>query len=174
MCLRGWRWTTLYGKKGGREARRQNEMVCCQRSGKNDPEQIAASFPQTTRREEGRRRRWSRRRRWRRRRRSTDFPHSAYDIRNGRPRPPAMTVVGRLALLAAHGDQNIVACFMGSLIGVVCLAGRVGRSRSTVHQIGGNWVGSRRIDRQFPSNRSRSQYSLELTRWPGVSVSITF
>ena len=40
--------------KEGREARRQNEMVCCQRSGKNDPEQIAASFPQTTRREEGR------------------------------------------------------------------------------------------------------------------------
>ena len=32
-------------------------MVCCQRSGKNDPEQIAASFAQTTRRRRRRRER---------------------------------------------------------------------------------------------------------------------
>ena len=67
-------------------------MVCCQRSGKNDPEQIAASFAQTTRREEGRGRS------------STDFPHSAYDIR----RPPSlalpplpMTALGLLLVLPA-------------------------------------------------------------------------
>ena len=88
-------------------------MVCCQRSGKNDPEQIAASFAQTTRREEGRGRS------------STDFPHSAYDIRL-RPRPPAYddrALHCRFAHPAAFRDQNIVACFMGSLIAVVCLAG---------------------------------------------------
>ena len=58
-------------------------MVCCQPSGKNDPEQIAASFPRQGGAEgEGGGRRASER---------TDFPHSAYDIRRPRPRPSAFT-----------------------------------------------------------------------------------
>ena len=82
---RGWRWTStsLYGKEGTEQERgkRANEMVCCQPSGKNDPEQIAASFPRQGGAEgEGGGRRASER---------TDFPHSAYDIR--RPRPSALT-----------------------------------------------------------------------------------
>ena len=153
-------------------------MVCCQRSGKNDPEQIAASFPQTTRREEGRGKRGGG---------GGDGAGGGGGGGSGvgpqifstlrmtyarppAPRPPAMTVVGRLALLATHGDQNIVACFMGSLIAVVCLAGRVGRSRSTVHQIvahcgEGGGIGlavGEYVDRQFLSSRSRSQYSTAL------------
>ena len=100
------------GQSRGKEA---NEMVCCQPSGKNDPEQIAASFPRQGGAEgEGGGRRASER---------TDFPHSAYDIR--RPRPPSlalpplpMTALVRSPPRPPRGarDQNIVACFMGSLI----------------------------------------------------------
>ena len=69
-------------------------MVCCQPSGKNDPEQIAASFHRQGGTEgEGGGRRASER---------TDFPHSAYDIR----RPPSlalpplpMTALGLLLVL---------------------------------------------------------------------------
>ena len=99
-------------------------MVCCQPSGKNDPEQIAASFPRHGGAEgEGGGRRASER---------TDFPHSAYDIRRPRPRPSALTrppadaddrVRSPPRPPRGAPDQNIVACFMGSLIAGVCLAG---------------------------------------------------
>ena len=97
-------------------------MVCCQRSGKNDPEQIAASFAQTTRREGG----GGRGGRGGVGEGEQIFP--TLRMTYGRARPPARRSDDRarsprLVLPAAHRDQNIVACFMGSLIAVVCLAG---------------------------------------------------